>query len=207
MRRSEALARLGLADPFGPEQLRTAYRLAARRLHPDRPGAPPDATEQMAAVNTAYAILSGTQVPDLEAPPPPPPPGGAAHDPGPPAPGRAGRWSRRRDGPPWPPPPAPLDVRLLDDGSILVDAPADETFEQLLEAVEVIGDPTYVDVDAGLLQIIVRHEAGGWCYLTFSLQGRADGTEIFTSLERLDAGGRPDAAALLARLADTLSGA
>jgi curved DNA-binding protein CbpA len=188
MRRGEALGLLGLSEPYGPDQLRAAYRLAARRLHPDRPGAPPDATDQMAAVNTAYAVLSGTLSADLEQPPPPTPP--------PPRPGAA---------PSQPLGPVPLTVQLLDDGSLLVDAPADETFERLLEAVEVIGDPTYVDAAGGLLQVMVRHEAGGYCYLTFSLQGRAGGTEVFTTLERLDRRGRPDAGALLARLADTLS--
>lgn len=191
MRRHEALALLGLSEQFGPGDLRDAYRRAARRLHPDRPGAPADATEQMVSINLAHALLlepstaADPSAADLSAADPPP-------------------WSR----------PVPgrtagvggVAVELFDDGSLLVDAPAEETFERLLEAVDTLGDPTYVDVDAGLLQIIVSHADGPFCYLTFSLQGRAGGTEIFTTIERLDSVATLDPWPLLAALADNLRG-
>jgi len=179
VQRDEALALLGLTDPFDAGQLRLAYRAAARSLHPDRPGAPPDATERMVAVNLAHALLGGT------------------HDaPAGPAPAAA------------PPRPVPavdrIGVELGEDGTLLVDAPAEETFERLLEAVEAIGDPTYVDTDAGLLQIIVGHDDATFSYLTFSLQGRATGTEVFTTVERLDGGPPEDPWPLLDLLADRL---
>jgi hypothetical protein len=166
VQRDEALALLGLTDPFDAVQLRLAYRAAARLLHPDRPDAPPDATERMVAVNLAHGLLGGTH--DTVPGPPPAP-----------APARQASHVDR------------LGVELGEDGTLLVDAPAEETFERLLEAVEAIGDPTYVDTDAGLLQIIVGHDDATFSYLTFSLQGRAAGTEVFTTVERLD-GGRPD---------------
>ena len=93
---------------------------------------------------------------------------------------------------------------MHDDGSLLVDAPADETYERLLEAIEVVGDPTYVDPDSGLLQIIVTSEGEGSCYLTFSLQGRAIGTEVFSTIERLDGVAAADPWPILSLLADRI---
>jgi len=187
MRYEEACAVLGLALRFEPDELRTAYHAAARRLHPDRPDAPTDATEQMVIVNLAYALLSD--------------PSGAAHVDD----RTADRAAASRT--PGRTMTMLFDVELFDDGSLLIDAPAEETFEQLLEAIEVIGDPTYVDADAGLLQIIVAPDGSGHCYLTFSLQGRANGTEIFTTIEPLDHQDPPDPWPLLDRLADRLRGA
>ena len=48
--------RLGVAPDATPVQLRTAYRVAARRSHPDRAG--DVAAGEMAAVNEAYRVLS-----------------------------------------------------------------------------------------------------------------------------------------------------
>ena len=201
MRIDEALAVLGLGPDHDAEQLRAAYREAARRTHPDRPGAPRDANARMAAVNHAYAVLNGTEPaePSLTAP------SDGTAPPSRPAPPSGAVWSAggpRRPG-------APLRVEVYEDGSLLVDAPAEETFEALVESMELIGDLTYVDAEAGLVQVLARHLDGPFCYLTCSLQGRAAGTEVFTTLERLDtadAANPADAAALLPRLADTLGG-
>ncbi len=195
MDHATARALLGLADGFEPAELRGAYRAVARRLHPDRPGAPADATDRMAAANLAYAVLteavpnsmdlSGTDRGSS---------GGAA---GRPPAGHAGHGG------------VPLTVTVFDDGSLLVDAPADETFEALVQAADAVGDCTYVDPDAGLLQILVHVGASRYCYLTCSLQGRAAGTEVFTTMERLDRGDAADAACtadVVGRLAATLSG-
>ena len=61
-----------------------------------------------------------------------------------------------------------------------------------------------VDVDAGLLQIIVSHDDAGFSYVTFSLQGRATGTEVFTTVERLDGAAPGDPWPLLEQLAGRL---
>jgi hypothetical protein len=74
----------------------------------------------------------------------------------------------------------------------------------LAEAAEHVGDITYLDHSSGLLQVIARDEPGPWCYLTFSLQGRATGTEIFTSIEPIDASPPPPIGPILERLADEL---
>ena len=188
VQRDEALALLGLTEPFDAARLRLAYRAAARLLHPDRPDAPPDATERMVAVNLAHAVLGGRLEPG--------PAHGSASQPGSAAADRHVRVSGVG--------PDGVEVALDADGALLVDAPAAETFERLLEAVEAIGDPTYVDEDAGLLQIIVAHDDATFSYLTFSLQGRASGTEVFTTVERLDGAPPGDPWPLLDRLAERL---
>jgi len=175
---------LGLDGPYGPDELRAAYRAAARHLHPDRPDAPADATERMVAVNLAYDVLATAAAAGSSGPA-----GPAA------APRRPTAHTRFATGP---------AVEVYDDGSLLVDAPADETYECLLEAVEAIGDPTYVDPDSGLLQIIVSSEGEGSSYLTFSLQGRAIGTEVFSTIERLDGVAAPDPGPMLALLAERI---
>lgn len=189
MTRSDARRALGLAPEgsVADDEVRRAYRRAARALHPDRPGAPSDATARMADVNLAYAVLTGHHPADPEPARRPRPPADAPHD-------------ARVD--------APLDVTVdvsLDvDGTLIVDAPADETFLLLMDAAERLGDTTYVDRAAGLLQVILRDEAGVWCYLTFTLQGRAYGTEVFATFDAIEAAPPPDPTRLLAWLADEL---
>ena len=82
--------------------------------------------------------------------------------------------------------------------------PLTDSETSLAEAVEQVGDITFLDRSSGLLQVIARHAPGPWCYLTFSLQGRASGTEIFTSIEPIDASPPPPIGPILERLADEL---
>jgi curved DNA-binding protein CbpA len=49
---------LGVACNASAAEMRDAYRLAARRLHPDTPDAPADADSQMATLNHAYETLN-----------------------------------------------------------------------------------------------------------------------------------------------------
>lgn len=51
----EALRVLGLSEASSLSQIRAAYRLRAKALHPDRRGA--ESTKQMVALNRAYAYL------------------------------------------------------------------------------------------------------------------------------------------------------
>ena len=48
---------LGVAPGASQDEIRTAYRAAARRLHPDRAGHDPRAADHMAELNAAYAAL------------------------------------------------------------------------------------------------------------------------------------------------------
>lgn len=174
---ADALHRLGLEPGATPEEIKAAYREAARRLHPDVAADDPDNHRRMTEVNLAYARLSGAG--PLPAPAPPGHPTEAFE----------------------------ADVVLDVDGTLLVAAPADETFDRLVDAAERVGDLTYVDRSAGLLQLLVRHELGPWCYVTFSLQGRAVATEIFTTIESIDGRPTPPVDDVLALVVDELRAA
>lgn len=204
----EALALLGVTPDADGRAIKRAYRVAARRLHPDRPDAPADAHERMTLLNEAYdvaaALLSGAS--DQAARPSDPaahtpaataePPSGQRH-----SSGRAATVA------------ADTGVHLDVDGTLLVEAPPDETFMVLVEAAERLGEVTYVDRSSGLLQILIDQigdqivdqigdqsadqsgrpgqptERSSSSYVTFSLQGRALNTEIFVTIESID--GRP----------------
>jgi hypothetical protein len=49
---------LGVATNASEADIRSAFRAQARRLHPDMPDAPPDASLRMAALNHAHSVLS-----------------------------------------------------------------------------------------------------------------------------------------------------
>lgn len=64
--------------------------------------------------------------------------------------------------------------------------PPDEAFVHLVEAGSRIGEVTYVDVDAGLLEVIVTMDDASVVSLVITLQGRASGTtEAFCTVESL----------------------
>jgi len=181
--RDEALREFGLGVCASAGEVRDAYRRLARELHPDRPGAPADATDRMARLNEAYARLSAA-------------PASTPAEPVPPS--RAAAPSRDAE---------PVDVALDADGALYVSAPADETFLRLLDAADAVGDATYVDRDAALLQVIVHHPEGTWSYVTFSLQGRATGTEVFATLDTIDGHAAPALRPVLETLVTALRGA
>jgi curved DNA-binding protein CbpA len=49
---------LGVAPSASETEIRNAFRAQARRLHPDMPDAPADASDRMAVVNHAHSVLS-----------------------------------------------------------------------------------------------------------------------------------------------------
>jgi hypothetical protein len=157
MNRIEAAAVLGVHDDASSRQVRAAYRQRIREHHPDRAG--PDATLDAARIIEAYQVMS--------APPPAPAPA--------PAPVRAA-------------PRAQVDhtVTLVDDDTVAFAFPADEVFALLVEAADDIGDVTYVDPDAGLLEVLVTLAFGGPWSVVISLQGRMDRVEAFCTVEALD---------------------
>jgi hypothetical protein len=59
-------------------------------------------------------------------------------------------------------------------------------FALLVEAADDIGDVTYVDPDAGLLEVLVTLAFGGPWSVVISLQGRMDRVEAFCTVEALD---------------------
>ena len=186
---AEAFATLGLRPGCDEDDARAAYRRLLRTTHPDlnRAG---DATERTVALTTAYRIvLTDLRAPAPEAPPAAPPPA-AGHRP--PSPTDAE------------PPPA---VHLVDDETIGIAAPGLEVVPMLIEAAHQLGDITYLDPGAGLLEVVVEFVGAPTSSVVLSLQGRATGvTEVFCSVEPLSGGEAPSAAAVTALLCRTLRG-
>ena len=73
-----------------------------------------------------------------------------------------------------------LDVRRVDDDGLALVAPADEVFYRLLEALHDLGEVIYADPEGNYLEALVHD---GAAQLAVSLQGRADATEAFFTLE------------------------
>lgn len=162
-----ARARLGLGERPTWAEVRVAYRAQIAAAHPDRAGG--DA-ERAAAVTAAYAVLEVAhrqgrlQEPVAVAAPP--------SGPTRPAPG----WADPMAEPP----------EVLDGDTVHLACPPDEAFVRLVEACHHIGDVTYVDRSCAILEALVRVEGEGVCSLVITLQGRADGTDAFCTLEAIE---------------------
>lgn len=162
-----ARAWLGLGPAPTWTEVRVAYRAQIAAAHPDRAGGD---THRAALVNQAYATLDRAhregrlhQHPGpVSAPSPPPRPRPPDHAP--------------REEPP----------EVLDGDTVHLQAPPDEAFVRVLEACHRIGDVTYVDRSCAILETLVRVEGEGVCSLVITLQGRADGSDAFCTLEAIE---------------------
>jgi hypothetical protein len=189
-----ARALLGIDRAAGPEEVRAAYRRLIRDAHPDRGGT--DGI-RAAALNEAYAVLirrrrtrpGGTS------------PTGSA-TPGTPPSRPAGAASR---------PVGQVPAEVLDGDTIHIAAPADEALALLVEACHRIGHVSYLDRSCAILEAMVTVPDQGTCSLLITLQGRADGTDAFCTLEAVERVAQPPVgpvtAALLRALLDPLGGA
>ena len=161
-----ARAELGLGPRPTWTEVRVAYRAQIAASHPDREGGDP---ARASVVTEAFATLERAhregRLQDL--PPPPAAPRPA-----------------RPDARSVPPLDEPLEV--LDGDTIHLGAPPDEAFARILEACHRIGDVTYVDRSCAILETLVRVEGEGVCSLVITLQGRADGTDAFCTLEAIE---------------------
>ena len=101
------------------------------------------------------------------------------------------------------PPPHETAHPTLDGDSLTWDQPAEEVFRRLVEVADRIGDITYLDPGARLLDTVVVVEDVA-CSLLATLQGRAAGTEVFFSLEPLGSERRPAIAPVVAAVAELL---
>jgi hypothetical protein len=184
MDHAEAARELGVAVDAPFDDVRRAYRRLLRVTHPDVAG--PATTERTARLTQAYAVLRrGFAEGTLPAAPPPPPP--------PPE-------------PPRPPAGDDAEVYLSDADTIVVVAPAGETYARLLEAAHRIGEVTYVDRHAAILECIVVLSDGVSYSLVMSLQGRSHGTDVFCTLEPLERVGPASPEALAAVVDAIVSG-
>ncbi len=179
MNPEEAARILGIAPGAAPTEVRAAYRRRIRVHHPDRAG--PASSARAAQIIEAYRLLVAAPA---DAPPPPPP--RAAPPPPPPT-------SGARSTPPTTAPP----VHRLDADALLVDAPADETFRWLLDAAHDVGEITYVDRSMPILEVLCRFVDEPATSLLLTLQGRGTGTEVFCTVESIEARPAPPTAAVV----------
>jgi DnaJ domain len=183
--RAAARALLGVAADADALELRAAYRRELLRTHPDLSPAG-DATERTVELTRAYQLL--LTVDEQPEPPEPGPP-----EPGPTEPAVADA------------PAEVIDVALLDDQTIAVAAPANETLLFLIEAANRLGEISYLDPSAGLLEVVVEFIEAPTSSVVLSLQGRATGiTEVFCTVEPLSGGEAPPSDAVTRLLLDTL---
>ncbi len=210
MQAEHARALLGVAPDADVDDLRAAYRRKLLHHHPDR-NAASDATERTIELTGAYRLL----VELAQAPPPtagPPtaaPPTAAPPTAAPPtgAPSAAG-WStagptRARRGEPAPA--LELTIELVDDTTIALGAPPDETLFLISETAHELGEITYLDPSAGLLEVVVEFVEAPTSSVVFTLQGRATGvTDVFCSVEPLSGGEAPPVDAVTRLVLDTV---
>ena len=186
-----ARAELGLGPRPTWVEVRVAYRAQIAASHPDREGGDP---ARAAVVTEAYATLERAHREGRLQDRPPPPTA--------PRPSPADRRGH--------PPPGPFEGPLaeppevLDGDTVHLGAPPDEAFVRILEACHRIGDVTYVDRSCAILETLVRVEGEGVCSLVITLQGRADGTDAFCTLEAIEHVASPPVRQVVERLVHAL---
>ena len=81
-----------------------------------------------------------------------------------------------------------VDVQVIADDTIEVAAPPDLAFAWLVQTGHVVGDVTFLDRSAALLQILVAFVDEPVCQMIFDLQGRAarGTTEIFCTIDSIE---------------------
>jgi hypothetical protein len=197
----EARRLLGVSEGTDATTLRATYRQLLRRTHPDVSNER-DATARTVALTAAYQLLASLPASAEVSHEVPGRPGSTAdHQ-------AAGRTGSAHSAAPMQTPPAAsrtVHVALLEDQTIGVGAPADETLLLLLEAAHRLGEVSYLDPNIGLLEVVVEFLDAPTSSVLLSLQGRATGvTEVFCTVEPLSGGDAPPGGAVARLVVDTL---
>ncbi len=193
MQADQARRLLGVAEGADAPTLRAAYRQLLRRTHPDVSDRG-DATARTVELTAAYQLLASLE-PEPE--PPAVPSDGAQPDRPGPRRGSPDQERVRR--------PRRIEVALLTDQTIGIAAPPDEALLLLIEAAHDLGEVSYLDPAAGLLEVVVEFLEAPTSSILLSLQGRATGiTEVFCTVEPLSGGEAPPAGAVARLVVDTL---
>ncbi|HEV2808851.1 MAG TPA: J domain-containing protein [Acidimicrobiales bacterium] len=179
MDEAEARQVLGVGAQTAPGEVRATFRRLVRHSHPDVVPGDAEASRATAALVEAYAVLRRTSsAAAIAAPAAPAPTARRATHPG----------------------------EVVNHGdSLLVDGPPDEVYRHLVDVAHLVGEITYLDPDARLLDTIVTTDEGAACSLLASFQGRAGATEVFFSIEPLGGERRPPVEPLVRMLAELLS--
>ena len=167
---SDARALLGVSPQATHDEVRAAFRAQIGRHHPDVNPAPGTSAHAMALIE-AWEVLSVE--PAVTDPPGTDPPITDPPITDPPVTGPLAAWAT--------------------GSSVMAAAPADEVMLWLIDAAHRVGDVTFLDMAAGLVEALVEFVDGPVVTLTLSLQGRvAAGTEVFISMEPWSRPPRPD---------------
>lgn len=180
---NQAARILGLGPSATWDEVRRAYRDQMRIHHPDRGG--DGATPRAARINEAYRTLRlvhrsrGTRTagPAPTRPPMAPPP--------------ATPWRPSRADDQAPP------VTRVDRDTLLVSAPPDEAFRWLVEAATDLGEITYLDRSGPILEVLCRFEGEPATSLVLTTQGRGAATEVFCTVESIEARPAPPVSAVI----------
>ena len=179
---AEAARILGISGTATPDEVRTAYRSQIRTHHPDRAGAA--SSGRAASIVEAYRVLTEARPAASDAPPTPP---SAATTNGP-VPPRAATDDLAYGAPP---------VSRIDADTLALGAPADESFRWLLDAAHDVGEITYVDRSMPIMEVLCRFEGEPATSLLLTLQGRGERTEVFCTVESIEARPAPPTSAVV----------
>lgn len=197
MQLAEAWLRLGIEPTSDPRKVRRAYILCVRSEHPDVSDAI-DANRRTSELGDAYELILEALRTAIDI---------GSHRSASSAPTQPGAVvPPNRSGPQPGPHEEPIEVSLVADDTIGLAAPPNEAFPFLIEGCHEIGDVTFLDRRAGLVQVTASFIDEPVCYVVMSLQGRATGiTEVFCSIESIERRPAPPIAAVTRLLVETLS--
>ena len=185
---------LGVEAACSETEIRAAYRMLLLRTHPDI-NSKADATERTMALTSAYLLLTSLVVD------PAPAPAAAQQEESAQQAQPAAQQSRRRA----PKKEEEIEILLLGDLTISVAAPASETLMLLIDMAHELGEISYLDPSAGLLEIVIEFVEEPTSSVLLSMQGRGNATtEVFCSVEPLSGGISPPADAVARLLHRTL---
>ena len=177
---------LGVEAACSEAEIRAAYRMLLLRTHPDI-NSKADATERTMALTSAYLLLTSLVVDPAPA---------AAQQEEPTAPQGRRRAQKKEE---------EIEILLLGDLTISVAAPASETLMLLIDMAHELGEISYLDPSAGLLEIVIEFVEEPTSSVLLSMQGRGNATtEVFCSVEPLSGGISPPADAVARLLHRTL---
>jgi hypothetical protein len=179
---AEAARILGVGAAASADEVRIAYRAQIRTHHPDRAGATSSA--RAASITEAYRVLV-ERGPAPADPPPEREPAPSATGPVPP---RAAAEDLRFGAPP---------IGRIDEDTLALGAPPDESFRWLLDAAHDVGEITYVDRSMPIMEVLCRFEGEPATSLLLTLQGRGERTEVFCTVESIEARPAPPTSAVV----------
>jgi len=198
MRVSEARAILGVGADDDHLAVRSAYRHLLLQTHPDVSGRA-DAAARTMRLTAAYTTLvdpAGEVVDAGDAPAP----GARSTQTGPPRSAQSDETPSQDE-----PDRDPILVALDDANTIAVGAPPGETLMLIIDAAHHLGEITYLDPSAGLVEVVVEFIEAPTSSILMTLQGRATGvTDVFVAVEPLSGGESPPSDAVTRLMVRTL---